>query len=133
MRPHHTKVPTHTDQGSSTAELACGLLSVVALLMVLLTAAVATNQYRQCHAAADHAARSVSRGEPLDVVQGRIRRDINPSARVTITRTAGVVTATVTATAGWVWFGDRGLLPLHASAHYVDEATPSPASAPGAP
>jgi len=107
------------DRGSVTAELAVGLPAVVLLLVALLTVASAAVAQTRCTDAARAGARAAALGEPDGEVVATARRLAGDGAAVSVSRSEGWVTVTVSDAVG-SWSGT----PLRAHASAVARAEP---------
>jgi Flp pilus assembly protein TadG len=85
------------DTGTVTAEMAIGLVAVVAVLVTVLAVASASLTRVRCADAARTAARVATLGEDDTTVRAAARQVAGPSASVTITRADGWVTVQVSA------------------------------------
>lgn len=83
-----------------TAETAMVLPALVLVLAVAVTAQVTVAARSSCHDAARAGARAAARGEPDGVVRAVVARALSRPARVEVVRGSGLVTVSVTATAG---------------------------------
>ncbi len=85
-----------------TAEIATVLPGVVALtlaLVAVVAVVAAVGAQLRCADLAREAARALARGESTASVRGRVLGDGPPRAALSVRRSGGTVTATVTATA----------------------------------
>jgi len=85
------------DTGSVTAELAIGMVAVATVLVALLAVASAATTRVRCTDAARAATRAATLGEDDTSVRTTAERVAGHDATVTVTRSAGWVTVTVTA------------------------------------
>ena len=106
-----------------TAELAIGLVSVVAVLTVVLAVGTATAAQVRCVDAAGAGARAVARGESEGTVRLLVARLAGDGARVTTSRTGDLVHVSV-ARAIRLPLPGRPRLLLRAAASTPVEATP---------
>jgi len=87
------------EDGMVTAEIATVLPGVVALTLALVAVVAAVGAQLRCADLAREAARALARGESTASVRGRVLGDGPPRAALSVRRSGGTVTATVTATA----------------------------------
>jgi len=80
-----------------TAELAIGMVAIATVLVVLLAVAAATITQVRCADAARSAARAAALGEDDAAVRTTAARAAGPGAVVSVERSGGWVTVTVTA------------------------------------
>lgn len=116
-----------TDNGSATAELAIGMLSITALLIALITITHLGATTIQCHATAGTAARLAGRGTPQTTIQALVQRQLGHHTTTTTTKHNGTITVTIHHTTTWTWWGNTIHLPTTATATFADETTtPTP-------
>lgn len=82
-----------------TAEIAMALPALVALTLGLVCVIAAVGAQLRCADLARESARALARGESTASVRARVLADAPPRASVTVRHSAGMVTATITATA----------------------------------
>lgn len=86
------------DAGMVTAEIATVLPALVALTLALVAVVGAVGAQLRCADLARESARALARGEGTAAVRSRVLADAPPGASLSVRRSGGTVTATVTAT-----------------------------------
>lgn len=88
------------DRGQATAELALGLPSVVAVLLMTLWMLAAVTAQARCAEAARLGARAAARGEPEQVTRWWVAQAAPPGAVVSVDRSGAEVRVRVEVTVG---------------------------------
>lgn len=87
------------ESGMVTAEIATVFPAVVALTLALVCVVAAVGAQLRCADLARESARALARGDSAASVGSRVLRDAPPHATLSVTRSHGMVTATVGARA----------------------------------
>lgn len=133
MSPHQTRprwLPRRgrqiaSERGMVTAETAMVLPALVMITFGLLFVIGAVGAQLRCVDLSREAVRELARGDSQAVVSGAVLAEGPPDAQLSVTRSGGTVTATVTARApAFGPLADRlGPLVVSASSSALDEAT----------